>query len=273
MKKIIFCFIVSVSLKANAQQHALQKIWETDAVIPVPESILPDFKNSLLYVSLINGGGWDADEIGGVGKIKTDGKGFDSTWITGLSAPKGLGRYGNKMYVADISNVVVIDINKDKIDKKIPIEGATGLNDFTVNGKGIVFVSDSKQGKIWRIENGVPSLYLDGVTGANGLKAIDNDLIFADGKFLKKANAEKQITQIAEVSQSIDGIEPVGNGDFIVTSWVGYIYYVTADGHVQILLNSSSQNMNTADIGFDKAKRILFVPTFNAKKIIAYHLK
>ncbi len=273
MKKIICVLIICLSVKANAQVHTLQKIWETDTIIPVPESILPDFKNNLLYVSLINGGGWDADGIGGVGKIKTNGKEFDSTWITGLNAPKGLGRFGNSMYVADISNVVVIDVNKGVIEKKIPVPGAKGLNDITVTHKGIVYVSDSKLGRIWRIEKNIPSLYLDSVNGANGLKAIGDELVFAEGKSLKKANAKKQIALIADVSQAIDGIEPVGNGDFIVTSWIGYIFYVTAGGHVETLLNSTNEKMNTADIGFDQAKRILYVPTFNAKKIIAYQLK
>jgi hypothetical protein len=272
MKKIICIIVLSFSIKADAQTHTLKKIWETDSIIPVPESVLPDLKNNLLYVSLINGGGWDADGIGGVGKINTNGKGFDSTWITGLNAPKGLGKYGNRIYAADISNVVVIDINKGKIEKKIPVSDATGLNDITVSSNGIVYVSDSKQGKIWRIENDVPTLYLDNVNGANGLKAINDNLIFAEGKFLKKADAQKQITQIADVSQSIDGIEPVGNGDFIVTSWIGYIFYVTPGGHVETLLDSHDNKMNTADIGFDQVKKILYVPTFNAKKIIAYRL-
>ena len=272
MKKNIFILLLLVSVGSNAQNHSLQKIWETDTIIPVPESILPDFKNNLLYVSLINGGSWDADGIGGVGKINTNGKNFNATWITGLSAPKGLGRFGNRLYVADINDVVVIDIKKGVIEKKIPVKDATGLNDITVTDKGIVYVSDSKQGNIWRIENDMPVLYLDNITGANGLKAINDDLVFAEGKFLKKANAQKQIAQIADVSQSIDGIEPVGNGDFIVTSWVGYIFYVSANGHVETLLDTHDKKMNTADIGFDQAKRILYVPTFNAKKIIAYRL-
>ena len=229
MKKIIYFIIICFSIKAHAQKHSLQKIWETDTIIPVPESVLPDFKNDLLYVSLINGGGWDADGVGGVGKLGMNGKNFDSTWITGLNAPKGLGKYGNRIYVADISNVVVIDVKQGKIEKKIAVQDATGLNDITVDSKGIVYVSDSRQGKIWRIENDIPTLYLDDINGANGLKAINDDLIFAEGKFLKKANSQKQITQIADVSQAIDGIEPVGNGDFIVTSWIGYIFYVTRD--------------------------------------------
>jgi len=273
MKKIICFLFICFSVKANAQTHSLQKIWETDAIVPVPESVLPDLKSNLLYVSLINGNPWEADGIGGVGKLSIDGKSFDSTWITGLNAPKGLGKHGNKLYVADISDVVVVDIIKGKIIRKIPIEGASGLNDITVTDKGIVYVSDSKTAKIWRLENDVPTVYLENITGANGLKAINNDLIFAEGKLLKKANAQKQVTQIGEVAQSIDGIEPVGNGDFIVTAWAGYIFYVTASGHAETLLDSSAEKINTADIGFDKAKRVLYVPTFNARKIIAYQLK
>ena len=233
---------------------------------------MPDLKNNLLYVSLIEGDSWAADGIGGVGKLQTNGKDFNATWITGLNAPKGLGRFGNNMYVADISEVVVINIQKEKIEKKIQVEGASGLNDITVDDKGAVCVSDSKTAKIWRIKNDVPSLYLDSIKGANGLKAIGDDLIFAEGKFLKKINTQKHITQLAEVPQPIDGIEPIGNGDFIVTAWSGFIFYVTAGGNVETLLNAQPEKMNTADIGFDKAKKILYVPTFNAKKIVAYKL-
>ena len=60
----------------------------------------------------------------------------------------------------------------------------------------------------------VPSLYLENVNGANGLKAIKGDLIYAQGTSLLKADTQKKITKIAEVPQPMDGIEPVGNGDF-----------------------------------------------------------
>jgi hypothetical protein len=73
--------------------------------------------------------------------------------------------------------------------------------------------------------------------------------------------------------QGIDGIEPVGNGDFILTAWAGYIFYVTADGKVQTLLETHQDKKNTADIGYDAKKRILYVPTFNGKQVVAYSLK
>ncbi len=71
------------------------------------------------------------------------------------------------------------------------------------------------------------------MTGVNGLKAVGNDLIIGSGKSFLKADAQKQVTKIADLPQGADGIEPVGNGDYIVTAWAGYIFYVQADGKVE----------------------------------------
>lgn len=273
MKKFLLAVIFFIAVSANAQKHQLVKQWETDTIIPIPESVLPDVNSNILFVSLINGGGWDADGKGGVGKLSMSGKIIDTTFVTGLNAPKGLGKFGNKLYAADINSVVVMDIKNQKLIKKIQIPGAQALNDITVSNKGVVYVSDSKTGKIWKIENDQSSVFLENIEGANGLKAIGNDLIFAEGKNLKKADANKKITTISKVTEGIDGIEPVGNGDFLVTSWVGYIYYVYADGHFETLLETHDQKINTADIGYNAEKKIVYVPTFLHKTVAAYKLQ
>ena len=97
--------------------------------------------------------------------------------------------------------------------------------------------------------------------------------MLVQGGIFLKVDANKQVTKIAEVSQGIDGIEPVGNGDFVLTAWGGYIWYVSADGKVQTLLETHQQKRNTADIGYDPAKKIVYVPTFNAKTVAAYTLQ
>ena len=272
MKKLLLALLSLACIGANAQ-HQLEKIWSTDTIVAIPESVLPDLKKGVLYVSLIDGGGWDVDGKGGVARLSIDGKKYDGNWITGLNAPKGLGMYGNRLYAADISEVVVIDIASGKIEKRIPIDSAKGLNDITVTDNGVVYVSDSRTAKIWRIENDKPTLFLDSMRGVNGLKAIGNDLYIASGKSFVKADGQKNITKLVELAQGGDGIEPVGNGDFIVTSWGGWIYYVHPDGKIETLLDTSADKKNTADIGYDPAKRIVYVPTFNAKTVVAYQLK
>jgi hypothetical protein len=272
--KLYYLFpILLAATLLNAQDHKLEKLWETDSVIAIPESVLPDLKRSTLYVSLIDGPGWEADGKGGVGKLDVYGEKYDPVWITGLNAPKGLGVFEDRLYVADMSEVVVITIGGNRIEKKIKIDSATGLNDITVDAQGTVFVSDSRKARIWRIENDKPVLYLDSVKGVNGLKAIGTDLLIGAGKNFLKADKNKNITKIAELPQGIDGIEPIGNGDYIVTSWAGYIFYVYGDGRIETLLDTHLEKKNTADIGYDPGKKIVYVPTFNAKRVTAYRLK
>jgi hypothetical protein len=275
MKKFLTCvlFLIPAFLVTRAQKHSLTQLWSTDQIVNTPESVLPDLKNNLLYVSLIEGGPWDVDGKGGIGHMTTAGTKYDSLWISGLNAPKGLGMYKDKMYAADISEVVVVDIPKGKLLKKIPIEGASGLNDITVTDNGVVFVSDSKTGRIWKLENETPVLYLENVTGANGLKSVKDGLVYAKGPALMIADDKKQIRQIADIGHDIDGIEPIGNGDYLATSWVGYIYYVYANGQTELLLDTHIEKKNTADIGYDQVKKIVYVPTFFDKRVVAYQLK
>jgi hypothetical protein len=184
-----------------------------------------------------------------------------------------MGKYGNRLFVADINEVAVIDIKKGAVEKKISIPGAEGLNDITVADNEAVYVSDSRTAKIWKIENDVPSVYLENVKGVNGLKAVKNDLYIGAGKSFVKPDAQKKLNTLIELPQGIDGIEPVGNGDFILTAWAGYIFYAHADGKFETLLETHLQKKNSADIGYDPAKRIVYVPTFNGKAIVAYQLK
>ena len=272
MKRLFFLFTIGTSLQ-SAAQHQLQKIWETDTTLAVPESVLPDIPNKVLYVSLIDGAPWEADGKGGIGKVDLNGKIINATWITGLQAPKGLGKYGNKLYAADMNSVVVIDIAKGVVASTIKIDSAQGLNDITVDSKGVVYASDSKTGKVYRIENGNPSLYLSGFRGINGLRAVGNDLYVATSKDVFKVKADKTQTSIGIIDQGGDGIEPVGNGDWIGSAWAGYIYYMYADGKRDLMLDSHEQKMNTADIGYDPVSKIVYVPTFMRKSIVAYQLK
>lgn len=271
--KLLPFFIILSCFTLRAQEHKLELLWQTDSIIAVPESVLPDFKTGILYVSLIDGESWVADGKGGLGKLSMDGKKYEAEWITGLHAPKGMGLVGNRLFVADMSELVIVDVKNGKIEKKIPLENAKALNDVTVTEKGIVYVSDSKTGRIWRVENDLPALYLDSIRGLNGLRAIGDELYIAAGKIFMKADAQKRLTKIAELPQGGDGIEPVGNGDFIFSSWPGYIYYVYADGRFETLLDTHLEKKNTADFGYDPKNRVLYVPTFNGKTVAAYRLK
>jgi hypothetical protein len=255
-------------------QHQLIKKWETDPVLKVPESVLYSAEDKLLYNSNIDGQPNEKDGKGSIGKVGLDGKIIQVDWVTGLNAPKGLGRYGNLLYAADVDAVVVIDIGQAKIVQRIPVEGAVFLNDITVDGKGVVYVSDTRTAKVHRIENGKVTTYLEGITGANGVLSVGDDLYVLGNGILWKASPDRKLTRVADgMDANTDGIECVQGTDFIVTSWVGLIYYVKGDGSKQQMLDTRDQKINSADIGYDPVHRIVYVPTFFKNSIAAYELK
>jgi DNA-binding beta-propeller fold protein YncE len=260
-------------LLGQAQSHSLEKLWETDSIVAVPESVHADPSKPLLYVSLIDGGGWDVDGKGGVGLLNPDGTHYVGDWITGLNAPKGMGIYGDRLYVADIGDVVVIDRKKGVLLKKIAIEGASGLNDISVDpDNGAVYVSDSKTGKLYKIEKDVPTLYMDKLSGINGLKVSKKGLYILAKKQVLLADASKNISTITDLPNGGDGVEEVGNGDLIVSEWIGNVFYVYSNGEKEQLLDRKAEHKNTADIWYVQSSKTLYVPGFNGKTVTAYRL-
>jgi sugar lactone lactonase YvrE len=274
MKKLLVTFALSAILLSivHGQQHQLVKKWESDTLFKVPESVLFDAGNNVLYVANIDGTDpWGKDGKGSVGKLGMDSKIISVDWVTGLNAPKGMGLYKGNLYVADMVNLVVIDIAKGSISKTIAVEGAQGLNDVTVDKKGVVYVSDSKGKKVFRVENDKAELFLDNLKGPNGVLMRGDDFYVLDAGGAYK---DKSLTKLADgMEGGTDGIENVTGNDFIVSCWQGAIWYVSADGTKEKLLDTREEKKNTADIGFDPKTKTVYVPTFWKNSVVAYEVK
>jgi hypothetical protein len=264
---LLFILLIATSVKA---QHSLKRLWETDSVLTIPESVLPE--KDVMYVSLIDGEPWGKDGKGGVGKVNKPGKITDPNWITGLNAPKGMAIKGDLLYVGDLDELVVISISKGKVDHKIKIDGASGLNDVTIAESGVVYVSDTQKACVFRVEGDKAVLYLENLKGANGVKAVGEKLYVLTGDGMYVTDPGKELTKICTLEHGGDGIEPIGNGDFLVTAWGGWLYYVHADGAKDVLLDTHTTQRRTADIGYDPKARIIYVPTFLGKSVVAYKL-
>lgn len=255
-------------------EASLEQIWSTDTTVLTPESVLFDGANNVLYVSQINGAPDGKDGKGGIAKVGTDGKIMDLNWVTGLSAPKGMGISNGMLYVTDLTDLVQIELASGKIVKKIPVAGAVFLNDVSADKQGNVYFTDMRAGKIHLMKDGQVTTLLDSINNPNGILAVADGIVFTESGKLQKLDAQNNKTTLAEgMDSSTDGIEEVAPGEYLVSCWAGEIYHVKPDGTTTKLLDTKADKINSADIGYDAAKKIVYVPTFFKNSVVAYQLK
>jgi DNA-binding beta-propeller fold protein YncE len=250
--------------------------WETDTVLTTCESVLYDKDGDVLYVANINGGEDAKDKNGFISKVSLDGKVSELQWAKGMDAPKGMGLFNGKLYVADIDRVHEVDTKTGKITKTHKIKDAKFLNDITTDAAGKVYISDTGTGVISVIENGKVSVWLDSLKGGpNGLLAEPNQLLLLsfEGQTLSSIDpSTKQITEKTQGVDSGDGIEAIGDGAYLASSWNGMIHYIGADNKLFTLLDLRADSVNAADIEYIQEKNLLLVPTFFKNTVRAYEV-
>lgn len=249
--------------------------WESDSSLKVPESVLVDKANQVLYVSNVDGTNpWEADGKGSIGKVGLDGKIIAAEWVSGLNAPKGMGMFKGKLYVADLGNIAVIDIASGKIEKTIPIEGAAGLNDISIDPNGVIYVTEYLAKKLYKVENEKTELIAENLTMPNGVLFHNNELFLLDGTGMFRVNADKTLAKIADgMEGGVDGIENIGGNNFIISCWEGALWHVNTDGTKHLLMDTRAEKRSTADIGFDPETKTVYVPTFFRNTVVAYEVK
>ncbi|WP_337842511.1 hypothetical protein [Rheinheimera sp.] len=271
--KLAILFTAVLPLMALAQP-SLSLVSET-ADLRVPESALvwPQKSGGRLLVSEIDGAGTAVDGQGGVALLQLDGRLIKQDWLRGLNAPKGMAIHGDRLFVADLTELVEVDLSTAQIIRRYPAEGAVFLNDVTVDAAGLVYVSDTRTNRIYRLQQGKLQLWQQQILSANGLKATAQGLVVGAGKQLLLLDDSGKSRLLAEgFASGIDGIEPLPAGGYLVSCWVGLIYHVSAEGKVSLLLDSKGK-FNTADIGYDPATQLLYVPGFNANSLQIYRFE
>ena len=287
MKKIYFIAAIALAAcnmpnkeketeqKATVQQYELLEKWESDSLLKVPESVLFDKANQILYVSNVDGTDpWKADGKGSIAKVGLDGKIIAAEWVSGMNAPKGMGIYNGKLYAADLGYIAVIDIASGKIEKTIAIQGATGLNDISIDPNGVIYVTEYLSKKLYKVENEKAELIAENLTQPNGVLFHNNELFLLDGTGMFKVNADKSMAKITDgMEGGVDGIENIEGNNFIVSCWEGALWQVNADGTKHLLMDTRKEKRSTADIGFDPSTKTVYVPTFFRNTVVAYEVK
>jgi DNA-binding beta-propeller fold protein YncE len=287
MMRILFALLLSLTIVSAAYAGAPKKLWALKG-LDAPESVVFDPASNALYVSNIGGKIWQKDGDGFIAKVSPGGKMIERQWVTGLSSPTGLALDGGKLYVADIDQLVEIDIASKSIAKRYPAPGAKWFNDVASDGKGVVYVADSATNTIWRLKDGKLEAWLtdEALNSPNGLHVEGDTLIVAPfgamaetGKEAKLANLlivslnDKSIKQlgIGLAFGNLDGVEPVEPGVYLVTDWVsGPLYRVDAQGNVVRLLDL---RQGTADLTFLPETKTILIPMMLDNALVAYKLE
>jgi DNA-binding beta-propeller fold protein YncE len=275
MKQFLLAAAFVAPVFGFAQKISLRHQWTTDSAFKTPESIVYDKNTTFFYITNIEGQPSAKDGKGSIAMMSKDGKTIETDWITGLNAPKGIALVNNKLFIADIDEVVVADIASKAIEKKIHIENAKGLNDVAADPKGNVFVSDKQGKRIYKLSAaGEVQVYLEDLQEPNGLAIVDDNLYVLDKGSLLKVDASLGITNVAfGMLASTDGLVYIPGKGFIVSCWEGSLYHVSESGKQTLLLDTRPQKKNTADIYYDEETRLLYVPTFYQNTIEVYELE
>lgn len=278
---ITSALIIGCLSTAKSQDNApvsLTQLWKTDTLLRTPESVQYDPQRQQLYVANINKVNVEKpDGDGFISVLNTDGKISNLKWARGLNDPKGMCILDNSLFVADLKDLVEIDLKTGNILKRHPAINSVMLNDVSVSPRGEVFVSDSRGHKLYRYADGKMELYLDdpNLQGPNGVFAEKDYMIVASagtGNLWKLDYTTKKYSSWAMTNKTADGILRYDN-DYLISCWHGEVYYVKPDGKVWKLIDSKEPQTNTADFGYIPVTKTLLIPNFYRNTVTAYQIK
>ncbi|MGD9558463.1 MAG: SMP-30/gluconolactonase/LRE family protein [Mangrovibacterium sp.] len=273
MKKTFLLFLIILpALAVNGQK--LVELWRTGPVMKTPESVLYNPRLGVIFVSNIDGESNKKDGKGFISQLSPDGQIKNQEWVSGLNAPKGMAFSGDKLYVADIDELVEIDSKKAAITNRYPVKDAVFLNDVAAAPDGRIFVSDTRTGKIHMLQDGSISEWLPetNIPNVNGLYVEGNKLYTGSDKLLQIDLNTKAVETIQEGCGGIDGLDKEKGNRFVFSNWAGRIY-LFENGKMTKIADSTAEKINTADISFARALNLLLVPTFSDNQVVAYQIE
>jgi len=272
--------IETVETTAKSKTVTLERLWRTDTTLTTCEAVRYNANKNVIYVANMGAVPPDAkDGDGTLSILGTDGKVITQNWVTGLNAPKGANMYNGKLYVADIDEVVKIDIETGSIEKRIKIEGAKFLNDLDIDAEGTVYVTDTRDNKIHKITNDKVTVWKTFTDfNPNGVFVENNRILavaYGKGDLIAIDKETKKETLLATGIKGGDGIVSISEG-YIVSTWAGEVYFAAKDLNGEAatkILDTKAAKINAADISIIPDKNMLLIPTFFANTVDAYQIK
>ncbi len=252
--------------------------WDVTEELKAPESAAFDKAREVVYVSNYNPFGPPGAKDGFLSRLSADGKMLDREWVEGLDRPTGLALRENRLFVVERGGVAVIDVESGVVAdrRSCPNEGM--LNDIDVDPSGTLYLSDSQNNVIYKLENDTCEAWLEGwpLVGPNGLLVEGDTLVVGNLRgenllFIDRRN--KSIEADIELGPGlVDGVEADGEGGYIVSQYDGRILRVQPSGETQVLVDTTEAQIYCADLEYVPERGLLVVPSLMGGGLAAYEI-
>lgn len=234
---------------------------------------------------------WAEDGVGFISRMDPGGKIDVLKWKERtaqgpLNAPKGICFGWGRLWVADITRLVWLDLSGQQPDGAMTVRGAQRLNDVATDGAA-VYVSDTATGNVHRIARGDHRV-VEAPKGVNGIT-------FSAGKMYavswslhevyrldRRSPAQRRLRSARDAREGpvplglaahfkgLDGIEVLDDGTLLVSDFPGN--KVSAISPDRKSVRTLIETTTPADIGLDRKRLLLYVPLFTKDLVEVYQL-
>lgn len=274
---LFFAAITLMSSCSNEFKHeGLTSVFETEAVFKSPECIVVNSAENCFYVSNINNRSTDKkDGDGFISKVSLDGKILELEWITGINDPRGMSLIEDTLWVADIDELVKISVSNGTILEKIKIDGATALNDISINESAQkLYTSDFRGNKVFTLENFQTQAEPIEINKPNGLLTFNEQLFigtFDTENTLSVINADAKET-LWSAECKIDGLAMYEQPDaLILSNYDGQLLILDKTSQSATYLLKTEQH-KVADFAFIPNQNMVIIPALDINKVLAYKI-
>ncbi len=254
------------------------------------ESVWWDGETGSFYVTNLGGSTLDPngrDPDGYITKLSGQGQVRAARWVDGLRSPKGMRRSGDFLYVADVGQVVIIDVMAAAVAGTVDLDalGAQMPNDVALDeATGDIYVSDLVANAVYRVPSGTRTaevwLSSPDLEGPNGLLVDGGSLLVAaygrdldaafhpsqPGRVLTVDLATKVISPLGGMAPlaQLDGIEKQDDGYLVTDHPGGRLLRIAPDGTASELMTGLT---TPADIGWRSGDSVVAIPELSAGKV------
>jgi sugar lactone lactonase YvrE len=254
-----------------AISHTVEKL-------EAPEAARFDPDLGVYFVANINGQPDGKDGNGYISRVTRDGQVDSLEFIAGgrggvtLNAPKGMAIVGDTLWVADIDAIRAFDKRSGKPIATVSLaKEAKFLNDAAVGPDGAIYFTDTGANRVFRVAAGKATVALESkdLQGPNGItwdSAASKFVIVAfQGKSISQwAPGDSVPTVVVDGPGQMDGIEALGEGRFVVSTWTDSSLFILEGDKISKLIGGLP---SPADMAFDSESGRIAVPLLEENRV------